>query len=92
MAGTNGHLTCNYHLRCRKPQNIISGFPQGVYAVKTRKRKLAIKWLAPECLVDQEFSVKSDVWAFGVTLWEICNLGRMPYVILTCSAPHFFPA
>jgi len=53
---------------------------EGIYSVQTRTHKLAVKWLAPECLVSRQFSVKSDVWAFGVTLWEICNLGRMPYV------------
>jgi len=56
---------------------------EGRYEVHTRKRKLAIKWLAPECIVHKVFSSQSDVFAFGITVWEAINLGRMPYPDLT---------
>ncbi|KAK0400695.1 hypothetical protein QR680_015403 [Steinernema hermaphroditum] len=41
--------------------------------------KMAIRWLAPEVLTDFAFSHKSDVWAFGVLLYEIFSDGDVPY-------------
>ena len=46
------------------------------------KAKLPIRWMSTECYYGK-FSEKSDVWAYGVTVWEIYTMGReQPYALL----------
>jgi L1 cell adhesion molecule len=46
---------------------------------KAHGGKMPIKWLALECIQQRIFTHKSDVWAFGVTVWELLNYGGRPY-------------
>nr|ANP44416.1 epidermal growth factor receptor Smed-egfr-4 [Schmidtea mediterranea] len=41
--------------------------------------KVPIRWLAIETLTDGKYSHETDVWAYGVTLWEIFTFGKVPY-------------
>uniref|UniRef100_A0AAQ4R786 Tyrosine-protein kinase n=1 Tax=Gasterosteus aculeatus aculeatus TaxID=481459 RepID=A0AAQ4R786_GASAC len=41
--------------------------------------KFPVRWSPPEVLLYCKFSSKSDIWAYGVLLWEVYTLGRLPY-------------
>ncbi|KAK6046183.1 protein tyrosine kinase [Cooperia oncophora] len=51
----------------------------GQEKVKVMEGKVAIKWLALESLRDQSYTHRTDVWAYGVTCWEILTFGQSPY-------------
>ncbi|MBN3287648.1 SRMS kinase, partial [Polyodon spathula] len=53
-----------------------------VYSVSA-STKIPVKWTAPEATSFHKFSVKSDVWSFGVLLYEIVTYGKMPYEGMT---------
>ena len=83
------HLTYNnvhvYYCLCIKEVSRTSyiinhGPQQEVYVKKTRGR-LPLKWMAIESITAREFTTSSDVWAFGVTLYEIGTIGERQLLV-----------
>uniref|UniRef100_A0A8C7U1Z7 receptor protein-tyrosine kinase n=1 Tax=Oncorhynchus mykiss TaxID=8022 RepID=A0A8C7U1Z7_ONCMY len=70
---TDGHVAkiCDFGL-ARDIENDSN------YVVKGNAR-LPVKWMSPESIFDCVYTVQSDVWSYGILLWEVFSLGKSPY-------------
>ncbi|XP_059679820.1 tyrosine-protein kinase Fes/Fps isoform X3 [Gavia stellata] len=55
----------------------------GIYASTGGMKQIPVKWTAPEALNYGRYSSESDVWSFGILLWEAFSLGAVPYTNLS---------
>uniref|UniRef100_A0A8C9Y792 Tyrosine-protein kinase n=1 Tax=Sander lucioperca TaxID=283035 RepID=A0A8C9Y792_SANLU len=55
----------------------------GVYSAEGGLRQIPVKWTAPEALNYGRYTKESDVWSFGVLLWETFSMGMTPYTSMT---------
>ena len=52
---------------------------QGEDTSNDKDEKIPIRWTAPEAVLHHQFSIASDVWSFGILMWEMWSYGAMPY-------------
>ncbi|XP_059837432.1 tyrosine-protein kinase SRK2 [Hypanus sabinus] len=61
---------------------VFMGDDDNVYEAR-EGAKFPVKWTAPEAIHSNKFSIKSDVWSFGILLYEIITYGKTPYPGMT---------
>uniref|UniRef100_A0A1A8L551 non-specific protein-tyrosine kinase n=2 Tax=Nothobranchius pienaari TaxID=704102 RepID=A0A1A8L551_9TELE len=67
------------HLVCKVADFGLARIIKDHVYTASRNTKIPIRWTAPEAALHQRFSVKSDVWSFGVLIYEMMSRGKMPY-------------
>lgn len=55
------------------------------YYRKLSSGRVPLKWMAPESIVDRVYGARSDVWSYGILLWEMWSRGEIPYPKLSAS-------
>ncbi|KAG8429625.1 hypothetical protein GDO86_019675 [Hymenochirus boettgeri] len=61
------------------------GLTKDVYSSEyyaLRQAEVPLRWMPPEAVQEDDFSTKSDVWSFGVLMWEVFTHGELPYTSL----------
>lgn len=57
---------------------------------QTTEGKIPIKWYSPESIEHLKFTSKSDVWSYGITLWEMFSYGDQPYGNMNGSEVYMY--
>ncbi|XP_072373213.1 ephrin type-A receptor 5-like isoform X5 [Scyliorhinus torazame] len=60
---------------------ILEDDPEAAYT--TRGGKIPIRWTAPEAIAYRKFTSASDVWSYGIVMWEVMSYGERPYWEMT---------
>ncbi|XP_035707906.1 fibroblast growth factor receptor 4-like [Folsomia candida] len=59
------------------------------YVVATKETAMPWRWCAIEILKHQKFSIESDIWAYGIFVWEVFSLAEIPYTAGITWGPEF---
>ncbi|XP_034441565.1 ephrin type-A receptor 2a [Hippoglossus hippoglossus] len=75
------NVLVNSNLECKVSDfglsRVLEDDAEGTYT--TRGGKIPIRWTAPEAIAFRKFTSASDVWSFGIVMWEVMAFGERPY-------------
>ncbi|XP_061688118.1 ephrin type-A receptor 2-like isoform X2 [Syngnathoides biaculeatus] len=75
------NVLVNSDLECKVSDfglsRVLEDDAEGTYT--TRGGKIPIRWTAPEAIAYRKFTSASDVWSFGIVMWEVMAFGERPY-------------
>ncbi|MGH0175123.1 UNVERIFIED_CONTAM: hypothetical protein FKN15_069966 [Acipenser sinensis] len=75
------NILVNSNLVCKVSDfglsRVLEDDPEAAYT--TRGGKIPIRWTAPEAIAYRKFTSASDVWSYGIVLWEVMAYGERPY-------------
>uniref|UniRef100_A0A8C1S8G8 receptor protein-tyrosine kinase n=1 Tax=Cyprinus carpio TaxID=7962 RepID=A0A8C1S8G8_CYPCA len=75
------NILVNSNLECKVSDfglsRVLEDEPEGTYT--TSGGKIPIRWTAPEAIAYRKFTSASDVWSFGIVMWEVMAFGERPY-------------
>uniref|UniRef100_A0A4W5M640 receptor protein-tyrosine kinase n=1 Tax=Hucho hucho TaxID=62062 RepID=A0A4W5M640_9TELE len=75
------NILVNNNLECKVSDfglsRVLEDDPEGTYT--TSGGKIPIRWTAPEAIAYRKFTSASDVWSFGIVMWEVMAFGERPY-------------
>ncbi|KAF4086259.1 hypothetical protein AMELA_G00104810 [Ameiurus melas] len=75
------NILVNSNLVCKVSDfgmsRVLEDKPEGAYT--TRGGKIPIRWTAPEAIAYRKFTSASDVWSYGIVMWEVMSYGERPY-------------
>ncbi|XP_013917497.1 PREDICTED: ephrin type-A receptor 5 isoform X3 [Thamnophis sirtalis] len=79
------NILINSNLMCKVSDfglsRILEDDPEAAYT--TRGGKIPIRWTAPEAIAFRKFTSASDVWSYGIVMWEVVSYGERPYWEMT---------
>uniref|UniRef100_A0AAY4AEW5 receptor protein-tyrosine kinase n=1 Tax=Denticeps clupeoides TaxID=299321 RepID=A0AAY4AEW5_9TELE len=75
------NILVNSNLVCKVSDfglsRVLEDDPEAAYT--TRGGKIPIRWTAPEAIAFRKFTSASDVWSYGIVMWEVMSYGERPY-------------
>ncbi|EDL37948.1 Eph receptor A5, isoform CRA_a [Mus musculus] len=79
------NILINSNLVCKVSDfglsRVLEDDPEAAYT--TRGGKIPIRWTAPEAIAFRKFTSSSDVWSYGIVMWEVVSYGERPYWEMT---------